>query len=170
MTFEEAKEQAQQGIKVRHQYFAEKEYMTMKGNLIVFEDGCEIFKLSKDVRNESMRIALVRSMDSVNERVSTDATIMSWLQFQLIDRETASTLYGRATLEEALVELREYNKRLSNQQRMAAQQQQQMAAQQASAEQQAGEVIYGEGVRDKVRDQQNKDADRMVKMQEIASK
>jgi hypothetical protein len=43
MTFEEAKEQAQQGIKIRHQYFAEKEYMTMKGNLIVFEDVCEIF-------------------------------------------------------------------------------------------------------------------------------
>lgn len=44
MTFEEAKEKAQQGIKVRHQYFAEKEYMIMKGNLIVFEDGCEIFE------------------------------------------------------------------------------------------------------------------------------
>jgi len=43
MTFEEAKEHAQQGIKVRHQYFAEEEYMIMKGNLIVFEDGCEIF-------------------------------------------------------------------------------------------------------------------------------
>jgi hypothetical protein len=134
------------------------------------EDGCEIFKLSKDVRNESMRISLIRSMDTLNERVSTDATIMSWLQFQLIDRETASTLYGRASLEEALVELREYNKRLSNQQRMAAQQQQQMAAQQASAQETAGKVIYQEGVADKTRAQQNENADRMVKMQEIASK
>jgi hypothetical protein len=95
---------------------------------------------------------------------------MSWLQFQLIDRETASNLYGRATLEEALVELREYNKRLSNQQRMAAQQQQQMAAQQANAQETAGKVIYQEGVADKTRAQQNADADRMVKMQEIAAK
>lgn len=43
MTFEEAKPLAQQGIKMTHQYFSEEEYMTMKGNLVVFEDGVEIF-------------------------------------------------------------------------------------------------------------------------------
>lgn len=43
MTFEEAKPLAQQGIKITHQYFSEEEYMTMKGNLVVFEDGVEIF-------------------------------------------------------------------------------------------------------------------------------
>ncbi len=43
MTFEEAKIKARQGIKVKHRYFAENEYLTMKGNLMVFEDGVEIF-------------------------------------------------------------------------------------------------------------------------------
>lgn len=43
MTLEEAKEKAQQGIKVKHNYFTDDEYMTMKGNLITFEDGCSIF-------------------------------------------------------------------------------------------------------------------------------
>lgn len=43
MTLEEAKELAQQGIKVAHQYFTEEEYMTMQGNVIIFEDGVEIY-------------------------------------------------------------------------------------------------------------------------------
>jgi len=43
MTFEEAKEQARKGIKVTHIYFTSKEYMTMIGNIIIFEDGVRIF-------------------------------------------------------------------------------------------------------------------------------
>jgi hypothetical protein len=43
MTLEEARSLAQQGVKVRHEFFADYEYMTMKGNTIVFEDGVEIF-------------------------------------------------------------------------------------------------------------------------------
>lgn len=43
MTLEEAKELAQQGVKVTHQYFTDDEYMTMQGNLILFEDGVKIF-------------------------------------------------------------------------------------------------------------------------------
>jgi hypothetical protein len=42
MTLAEAKELAQQGIKVTHRYFSPVEYMIMKGNRIVFEDGFEI--------------------------------------------------------------------------------------------------------------------------------
>jgi len=50
MTFEEAKEQARKGIKVTHEYFTDDEYMTMQGNMIVFEDGVKIFadEWSKD--------------------------------------------------------------------------------------------------------------------------
>ena len=44
MTFEEAKEQARKGIKVTHQYFTPDEYMTMKGNQIMFE----IVEFNKD--------------------------------------------------------------------------------------------------------------------------
>lgn len=49
MIFEEAKELARQDIKFKHTYFAANEFMTMKGNLIFFEDGFEIFlnELSK---------------------------------------------------------------------------------------------------------------------------
>lgn len=43
MTFEEAKIHAQQGIKITHKYFSENEYLIMKGNLIIFEDGVKIF-------------------------------------------------------------------------------------------------------------------------------
>jgi len=43
MTFEEAKEQARKGIKVTHKYFTDDEYMTMRENIIIFEDGAKIF-------------------------------------------------------------------------------------------------------------------------------
>jgi hypothetical protein len=43
MTLQEAKEQAQRGIKVKHRYFTENEYMTMSGNIITFEDGVRIY-------------------------------------------------------------------------------------------------------------------------------
>lgn len=43
MTLQEAKELAQQGIKMKHNYFSDNEYMIMKGNIIVFEDGVQIF-------------------------------------------------------------------------------------------------------------------------------
>lgn len=43
MDLQEAKKLAQQGVKVTHKYFTAEEYMTMRGNQIVFEDGVKIF-------------------------------------------------------------------------------------------------------------------------------
>lgn len=43
MTLEEAKELAQQGIKVTHKYFTENEYMIMSNNMIIFEDDAKIY-------------------------------------------------------------------------------------------------------------------------------
>ena len=43
MTLGEAIGHARKGIKVTHTYFTDDEYMTMKGNVIVFEDGVRIF-------------------------------------------------------------------------------------------------------------------------------
>lgn len=43
MNLEQAKELARQGIKMTHEYFTKDEYMTIKGNMIVFEDGAKIF-------------------------------------------------------------------------------------------------------------------------------
>jgi hypothetical protein len=43
MTFDEAKEIARKGIKVTHELFTKDEYLTMSGNMIIFEDGVRIF-------------------------------------------------------------------------------------------------------------------------------
>lgn len=43
MTLDEAVTQARNGIKVTHTYFTDNEYMTMRGNMIVFEDGAKIY-------------------------------------------------------------------------------------------------------------------------------
>ncbi len=43
MTFEEAKALARQGIKMTHEYFMPEEYITMQGNMIIFEDNVKIF-------------------------------------------------------------------------------------------------------------------------------
>ena len=44
MTWEEAKKLAQKGIKVTHAYFLPSEYLIMKGNIIEFECGVQIFE------------------------------------------------------------------------------------------------------------------------------
>ena len=136
----------------------------------VGEDGAQVLILGKDIRNESMRITLVRSMDYLNERMSVDSAIMSWLQFGLIDQPTVAKLYGRATMEEAVMEMREYQKRLANQKRQAAQVQQQQQQQAQNAQDQAGNVLYNQQVQDKVRDDQNKQADRNTKIQVAANR
>jgi hypothetical protein len=130
----------------------------------VGEEGADILKLSKDMRNEAMRVALIRSTDDMNERLSVDSTLMSWLQFGLIDQETVSKVYGRATMEEILMVMREYQKNLAVQKRMAAAEQQEIIAQQVNARNQASEVVYNESVRDKVREDLNKQADRDTKI------
>jgi len=136
----------------------------------VGEDGVQILKLSKDIRTESMRVSLVRSMDTMNERLTVDSTLMSWLQFALLDQETVAKLYGRCTMEEALLELREFQKRLANQKRMAAQQASEIQAQQTQVKEAAGNVIYNENIADKTREQFNKQADRDVKMAAVKAK
>ena len=42
MTFEEAREHARNNVKITHEYFTKDEYITMIGNLIIFEDGVKI--------------------------------------------------------------------------------------------------------------------------------
>lgn len=41
MTSKEAIVNMQNGVKMTHPYFAPDEWVTMRGNKIVFEDGCE---------------------------------------------------------------------------------------------------------------------------------
>lgn len=43
MSLDEAVILARQGIKMTHNYFTSDEYMTMRGNIVIFEDGVKIF-------------------------------------------------------------------------------------------------------------------------------
>lgn len=56
MIFEEAKIQARKGIKVTHQYFSQEEYITMQGNMIVFEDGVKIFANECKLMKQNLKI------------------------------------------------------------------------------------------------------------------
>jgi hypothetical protein len=130
----------------------------------VGEDAAEIIKLSKDTNTESLRLTLTRSIDSANERLAVDATIMSYIQFALLDQETASSLLGRASMEELLFSMREYQKRLANQKRMAAQAAQVQGQTAQNVQDQAGQIIYNQDVAKQTQDQLNKNADRVAKL------
>lgn len=43
LSLEEAKELARNQVKMTHVYFSKNEYMTMRGNRIIFEDGANMF-------------------------------------------------------------------------------------------------------------------------------
>lgn len=129
---------------------------------IAGEDMAAIIKLSKDIRNESMRVVLVRNMDRDNERMMVDSNIMTWLQFGLVDQSLVSKLVGRATMEEALYHMREFQKQLAVQKRKAEEQAATMQEQQANVADQAGRVVYGEKLRGEMREDLNKAADREV--------
>jgi len=134
---------------------------------IVGEDMASVIKLSKDMRNESMRVTIIRSMDRDNERLSVDTNLMTWLQFGLVDQNLVSKLIGRATMEEALFYMREFQKELAVQKRKAAEQASQASALQANAAEQAGQVAYGEKLRGEMREDINKAADRNVQLEAV---
>lgn len=43
MNLKQAKSLAQQGVRVKHRYFGDNEWMVMKNNVIIFEDGNTVF-------------------------------------------------------------------------------------------------------------------------------
>lgn len=141
-------------------------YIDMDVDLIdaVGEESAEVLRISKDMRHEQFRTALVRSVDPDSERVYVDQRTLSWLQYQLIDHETAALLLGRASDEEALAELRAFHRRLAElkkKQSEAAQDQQEM---QAQAQEQTGQILYQEKLRDETREDAEKDKDRATKI------
>ena len=137
---------------------------------VIGEDAAEIIKLSKDTNTESLRLSLIRSIDSANERMAVDSALMSWLQFALLDQDTVSKLYGRASMEEAIYEMREYQKKLQNQKRMAAQQQQDTANKTQQVSDAAGNAVYNKSVQQQTTDQLNANADRATKLQVAQTK
>lgn len=127
---------------------------------IIGEESASILKLSKDMRNETMRIVLTPAYDPMTERVTVDQQLLVWIQFGLIDSDLYSKLYGKASMEEAILEFRMYTIRMQQQKRMAQDQAAAAQQQQAVAQDQAGQVVYQEATRDKAREDENKQLDR----------
>jgi len=129
----------------------------------VGDDSAAMLKLTKDVRNEQMRVVVMAAQDPQTERVSVDGQVLIWVQYGMLDQTTASKLIGRATQEEAYAELRAFSIRTEMQRRLAEQQQEVITAQQVNARDQAGQVVFNEAIRDKAREDSNKAADRASK-------
>lgn len=133
-------------------------------------DGAQVIRLSKDMRLESLRAVVKRSIDPQTERMYVDQQLNTWMQFGLMDAPTAASLIGRATMEEAVMALRDFHKDLVSKQRMAGQQQQVMDDAQMNFREQAGRVAYDEQIRQETREDVNKDKDRQVKLDVSAQK
>lgn len=75
MTFEEAKEKAQQGIKVRHQYFAEKEYMTM--------EALKVIKKMSEGSKECKKFEDAKILDTYLPQMYTEAELEQIIGFYI---------------------------------------------------------------------------------------
>jgi len=126
-------------------------------------ESAQILKLTKDVRNEQMRVVVMPSPDPQAERLMVDQQILVWIQYGMLDQPTAAGLLGRASSEEAYVALREFSIKLEQQRRIAQQQQDVMTQQRTNVQDQAGQVIYNEKIRDDAREDTNKQRDRESK-------
>ena len=147
-------------------------YIDMDVELIdaVGEESAEILKISGDMRHEQFRCVLVRTTDPESERLYVDQRTLAWLQYGLIDSKTAAMLTGRATDEEAIAELRNFQRRMAELQRKQESAGQDAATMQNNAQDQAGQVVYGEQLRQEARDTLDKDKDRATKVVTAAMK
>jgi hypothetical protein len=127
-------------------------------------EAAEVLKLSKDMRPENFRVSLVRTVDQKTERMYVDQRTLVWLQYGLVDHETAGMLIGRATDAEAIAEMRGFQKKLAEMKRKQAAAQEQSTALQENAQQQMGEVVYGEQLRQEAREDDQKGMDRATKV------
>jgi len=133
-------------------------------------DGAQVIRLSKDMRLESLRAVVTRAIDPQTERMYVDQEILKWLQFGLIDQPTVASLTGKASFEEAVIAMRDFQRDLIARQRMANQQQQVMDANVANANEQMGRITMEEQIRQETREDLNKEGDRQVKRDVAATK
>ena len=147
-------------------------YIDMDAELVdaVGIDSAEVLKLSRDMRMENFRVSLERTVDAKTERMYVDQRTLLWLQYGLIDHVTAAVLIGRASDEEALAEMREYQKRLADTRRKAEAAADDGAMLEANQKEQMGQVIYGEQLRQEAREDDQKDKDRSTKIVTAALK
>lgn len=97
--------------------------------IITGDDGVEIFKMSEEIRNEDFRVFIKRDSSNESLRDAADGMLFTLLQSGIIDKEFFSALFGRCTVEDIQVKLRQTVKKEKLAAQMAAKEQQAAAAQ-----------------------------------------
>lgn len=103
---------------------------------IVGDDNLLVIEMSKGMLMEEFRAKVTFEVDKQTERQFVDSTILSLLQYQLLDQKRATDLLGRATTDDMWRSAREYAKEV-------AEAQKQMAEVQAQQEQQQQAQMQG---------------------------
>ncbi len=95
--------------------------------------------MSEEIRNEDFRVFIKRDSSNESLRQAADNVLFTLLQGGIIDKEFFSALYGRSTVEDIQVRLRQQVKKEKLAAQMAAKEQQ-MASEQAAQQMQMQQV------------------------------
>lgn len=115
-----------------------------------------------DLALESWRVFIKRAQPESTEIQKADEMIMFLLQMQMMDQNLAAQLLGRSTTDLVYDQLRKYQGKLAIAEEEAKRQQEEIIAGQMQAEQQQQQFQNEVQTQEILRDQQNKDADRMT--------
>ncbi len=91
----------------------------------VGDEGVRILEGLDKLRPEDFRFTVKRSLSMIDRVQAGDALLFNLLQMQLIDAKVFANLFGRATTEKIAKELRTYQSRLSEAQKIAQQEENQ---------------------------------------------
>ena len=110
-------------------------------NIIVGDEGVEVFKLSQGMANEEFRVFITRDASPEQVRQQADGLLYGLRDSQIIDDKMFADMIGRSTLDQIYSRLREeVNKRLIAQQKA---EQEAAAANAIAAEEQQEAAIQG---------------------------
>ena len=99
------------------------------------EEGAMVIELAKGMMMEEFLAEVIMENDKQTERQFVDTTVLSLLQYQLLDQKRATELLGRASTDEMWRSAREYAKEVAEaQKQMAEAEVQQAQAQEAKTQ------------------------------------
>ncbi len=102
---------------------------------IVGDENTLVLEMARGMLMEEFRAKVTFEVDQQTERQFVDTTVLSLLQYQLLDQKRATELLGRASTDDMWRSTREYAKEVAEAQKQMAEGQQQ-EAQQEKAQQQ----------------------------------
>jgi hypothetical protein len=100
---------------------------------VVGDEGVEVFKLSKGMMAEDFRVFIKRSQSTEEMMQQADSILSVLLEKQLVDQKFFADMWGRSTIDDIQIKLREY----TNKQIIAAEKAEQEQAAAAEAQAQA---------------------------------